>query len=544
MTDTTGILHDMHTSGGTPRDMSHQQLARIRTDLLADLYLFAQVVFDFRDLDPALHGDIAALIGLWGTPDHKRLMVQIPRGHLKTSIGTMANALWQTCREPELPVAIFNEKQENAEMWVRTIRTVIQNSIIFQTIFADMLPPGISVRDREAGVTIPRWWKWTDSEINLQGRRDSKPEPSIQALGQGSAAAGRHWPKIIIDDLVSEDAKNSPALMAKACEFLDNSLALGDPPIDSNYLINCTPWAYGDCYAYALRVHGYKLYRRSAIENGAVIYPAKFKRESLLKLHREKPTHFSAQYMCKPRPGEDQSFEYAWLRWGTVRGDTFEIEPQYFDPKVKPIDVPEEPTRIVHLSSMEKSLLIDPAPTEESDQRREPSARSAIIVMGKDFWDRKYILDIFAERVSPPALIEKVFELMDRWSAPRVCIEKVAFSVLYRHWITEESYRRGEHVTCIDLEPGRRTKDSRITAKITPMRAGHYYLARDVEESFCGEYLTYPYGETRDILDALAYDDEPGALPRPPSPAEAEESERSAASWHSRYSGIDPVTGY
>src|SRR3990172_6283413 len=188
VTSTPNILYDMHDSRGDPRDMSRAQVARIRTDLLADLYLFAQVVLDFRDLDPSLHGDMAALIGGWGKPDHKRLMLQVPRGHLKTSLGTIANALWQISREPDQPVAIFNEKEDNAAMWVRTIRTIIQNSLIFQVLFADLLPPGISVADRERGVSIPRWWKWTDTEINLQLGRDSKPEASIQALGVGSAA--------------------------------------------------------------------------------------------------------------------------------------------------------------------------------------------------------------------------------------------------------------------------------------------------------------------------------------------------------------------
>ena len=544
MTSTPNILYDMHDSRGDPRDMSRAQVARIRTDLLADLYLFAQVVLDFRDLDPALHSDMAALIGSWGTPDHKRLMLQVPRGHLKTSLGTIANALWQISREPDQPVAIFNEKEDNAAMWVRTIRTIIQNSLIFQVLFADLLPPGISVADRERGVSIPRWWKWTDTEINLQLGRDSKPEASIQALGVGSAAAGRHWPKIIMDDLISEDAKNSPSLMAKACEFIDNSLALGDPPINSNFLIICTPWAYGDCYAYALRHYDYKLYRRSAIENGHVIFPAKFNKKSLLALHREKPTHFAAQYMCRPRPGEDQAFEYRWLRWGGMRGDMFEIESESFDPRINPADTPEEPEARVHLSTMEKTLLVDPAPTEASDQRKEPSARSAIVVEGRDYWGRRFLLDIFADRVSPPTLISKVFELVDRWGAPRVAIEKVAFSVLYRHWIMEEANRRGEHITCLDLEPGRRTKDARITAKITPFQQGHYYLSRDVEEAFTGEYLTYPYSETRDILDALAYDDEPGIVPRPMSPVEADQYESQATDWASRYSGIDEITGY
>jgi len=541
------ILDDLHSSpGASIRDASAEQVAKLRTALLDDLYLFAQVIFGFYDLNASLHGDLCKLLMRWGEPGLRRLMIQVPRGHLKSSCATLAHPLWRVCRDPDSPIAIFNEKETNAAAFLTAIRGVVENSIVFQTVFEYMLPPGIGPKARARGETMPRSWKWTDNELDFQRTRWAKPERSIMALGVGSAAAGRHWPFIIMDDLISEDAQNSPGLMQKARDFIDNVFQLGDPPLDSSFLIICTPWKYDDCYSYALRNHGYSLYRRQAIEgdDGTVIFPEKFTRPSLLAMHKAKPAMFSAQYLCAPRPGEEQSFDYAWLRYSNVRGNTVEIEHASFDATINPADAPDEPERRVALATMEKTILLDPIPGEEVEKRREPGCRHGIIVEGIDYWGRRHILDVVANRMSPPDMIDLLFAKMAEWGTHRVAIEKVAFSVMYRYWVQDEARRRGVHVSCIDLEPGRRTKDSRITAKITPFRAGHYYLNRAVEDLFVEEYLEYPYGRTRDLLDALAYDDEPGVLPKPLSPTEANQYEQAATSWQSRYSGVDEITGY
>lgn len=540
------ILADMSASKGDIRDASAEQVAALRTAVLDDLFLFTQLVFGFVDLNPVLHGEVCRLLQRWGEPDLRRLMIQIPRGHLKSSCATIAHPLWRICRDPNLPVVIYNEKENNASAFLRAIRGTVENSIIFQVLFEDVLPPGIGPKAKARGQTMPKSWKWTDTELDFQRTRWSKPESSLMAFGVGSAAAGRHWPYIIMDDLISEDAQKSPTLMAKACEFVDNVLQLGDPPLESNFLIICTPWGYADCYAHALRKYGYALYRRRALEgdDGHVIFPEKFTRESLLALHKSSPSLFMAQYMCTPRPGEEQAFEFAWLRWCRIAGDVARIESSSFDPTLNPADVEDEPTRDVHLSTMEKTILLDPIPGEEPERRKEPGCRHGLVVVGIDYWGRRYVLDAVANRMSPPDIIALLFEKMAEWECYRVGIEKVAFSVMYRYWIIEEARRRGIHVSCIDLEPGRRTKDSRITAKITPFRAGHYYVNRAVEDLFSEEYLEYPYGRTRDLLDALAYDDEPGVLPKPLSPTEADAYEERATNWQAGYTGVDSLTGY
>ena len=543
MSELPPILDDMFASGGHPRDMTSQQLDKVRQHLEDDLFTFAWVIFGFHDLNRSLHGQMCHLLQTWGQPGYRRLLMQIPRGHLKTSLGTIANSLWQVSRDPEAPVAIFNEKEENAAQWVRTIREVISNSKIYQTLWSHLLPPGVHYLEREKGITIPRTWKWTDTSLQLQRDRP-RPEPSIQGLGIGSASAGRHWPKIIKDDLISEDAKNSPQIMERVKDWLDNSYALEEPALGGQDMIICTPWLYEDVYAYALGKYDYKLYRRQAIENNQCIFPEKFTLDTLEKERKRDFYHFSSQFMCQPLPGEEMAFNEDWLRYGKMLGNVFRIDSDHFDPSINPAEVPEPPAQDIPLYTMEKALLVDPAPSEDSERRRNANARNALVMEGIDYWGRRFVLDVWADRVAPPDVIQQMFKMLGDWGCNTIAIEEVTFSVLYRFWIQEIARRNNMFIRVVPLKPTNRTKDARVQNKIGPFRAGFYYLNESTTSNFVQEYLEYPYGGTRDVLDAMAYDDEPTVLPRPLSPEEAERYRSENLNWKSRYDGIDEVTGY
>ncbi len=163
------ILEELKTlADADPRDLTPQQIEVIRGALLDDLFAFAQEVFEYRDLVPHLHGRIAGLLELWGTPGYERLMIQCPRESYKSSLCTRANALWQVCREPDKPVAIFNEREPNVSKWIRASREVVQSNTLFQVLFRDLLPPGIARGDSRS---MPRWWKWSAIQITPRTSR-------------------------------------------------------------------------------------------------------------------------------------------------------------------------------------------------------------------------------------------------------------------------------------------------------------------------------------------------------------------------------------
>jgi hypothetical protein len=524
--------------------MSQQQLTEVREALNTDLFLFAWTIFGYQDMNADLHGQLCSLLEAWGEPDYRRLLIQIPRGHLKSSLCTIANSLWQVCKDPDAPVAIFNEREDNTKKWLKTIREVVERSRIFQEVYRDILPPGIHPEDEAKGITRPKTWKWSDTKLDFERSRHNIPEASITGLGIGAAAAGGHWPKIIKDDLISEDAKLSNSVMQRSKDWLDNSFALEEPALSGQDLIICTPWRYDDVYAHALQKYDYQLYRRRAIEDGKVIFPEKFNAERLEKIRKADPFHYASQFQCTPRPGRDQAFDEDWVRYSTVQGSAVVIEKESFDPTLSMVETELPPAQRIPLHQMEKALLIDPAPSEDSEVKRNANARNALVVVGHDYWGRKHVLDVWADRVSPPEVLSKIFELCDQWGIETIAIEEVVFSVLYRHWINERARKENRWVRVVGLKPSNRTKNARINALIGPIQGGHFYVSRSCAKAVCQELSEYPYGTTRDILDALSYYDAPGVLPRPLSPEELDQLRERGENWTNQYEGIDPRTGY
>lgn len=542
-------------------DFSATDKAVIRKYLDSDLYAFAIYIFGHRDLIPTLHGDLAAWIKNWGmveverggmrewlyftqvrsddkvVRDYRRIMTQIPREHFKTSMGTLANSLWQASRlDPDgvpgvyRPVAVVNESQDNAVKWLRGIRNIIQSSLIYQTIYEDLIPPGIAKGDTRS---MPRFWRWNDAKIDLNGKRPGEVEASLSAYGIESATTGGHWPKIILDDLISIKHKQSELEMERAREWVKNHIYLMRPAENSLAYTNCTAWTYTDIYTDLCRSYGYKLYRRSALENsrgepdvanGESIFPQKLSTAKLKEMYARNPWSFLAQMQNTPTPGEHQSFSPEWLKFGSIVNDmngepAFLINSQHYNPESVAEPTGEAPPRLVPLHTMDKALILDPAPTEPTEQRQAPHARNAILVEGIDCWGRRYILESWAERSGYENVIKMCFELAAKWGISRLHVEEVNFSNVYRHWIAREQRPDGkypnQYLAVLPLKPNKRDKHTRILAREPAWRQGLYYLNTEGTLPFQVEYTEYPNSSTVDLLDCMGYDTD--VLTRPES---------------------------
>ena len=453
-----------------------------------------------------------------------------------TSLGTISNALWQVSRtDPDgvpgifRPVALFNERQDNATKWLRSIRDVIQSSRVYQRVYADRIPPGIARNDSR---TLPRYWKWNDAEIDLAGKRTGEVEATISAHGVESATTGGHWPKMILDDLISVKHQQSQVEMERARAWLTNHVYLMRPAEGSLAYVNCTPWTYTDIYVDCVRDYKYRLYRRSALENsegrpdvanGQPIFPQKLSREKLVEMHKRNPFSFNSQMMCVPVPGEHQSFSQEWMKFGEVVAGpdgepAFVIDEAHYSKTARNVVQTEEPApRMVPLHWMNKVIIMDPAPTEKTEQRTDPHARTAILVEGIDPWGRRFILESWADRLGYEAIIAKVFELSTKWATQQVWIEEVNFSNVYRHWIQREQRRDGKfpghYLQPMILKPNKREKHARILAREPAWREGLYFLNRDGTLPFQIEFVEYPNSQTIDLLDCMGYDTD--ALQRP-----------------------------
>ena len=220
------VLTDMKNSDGSPRDLSHQQLDLLRVafeDQDVGLFLFSTQIFGYKDLTTSIHLPISRFLGRWGmsqttrsgeiwtpptesdgqvTDSWRRLMVMIPREHFKTSMCTRALSLWTLAKNPDATIGIFNEKEENAQSWTAAIAEVVENSILFQLIWKDMIPPGIGFWDKEAGRSRPRGLKWGGTGLKFERPTIGVPELSIVPRVFGGAVTGKHYTHMFLVDII------------------------------------------------------------------------------------------------------------------------------------------------------------------------------------------------------------------------------------------------------------------------------------------------------------------------------------------------------
>lgn len=543
----TGLepLVDMADSDGRPHEMTRTQRDLVRERLQDHFWDFAYVIGGCDILYQPLHGPVCDMVERHSKPGWKRLMVQLPRSALKSTLCTRTHALWRVVRDPNTTVAIFNEKVERVEKWIMAIQSIVSSNPLFQTLWPEIIPPGLTTADRDKGRKMPRDWKWSSKELLFQRTKLGIPEATITAMSVGGASAGGHWEWLLFDDLISNEAQQSRTVMQSVKEWFDTSIYLGPTPETANMWISCTRWHYDDVYEHARKYHGFSLYRRAAIEEGASAWPSRWTLSELQKDQQLRPMAFAAQMMNDPIAGENTAFDItklATIELTTRNGVEGALWVNY-DPTLSVID--EEAPQWVPLNQLNKILLVDPAPSTEGERRSEPNARNALVVKACDAWGRRYWLDVWAGREGPIERAHRILKLLLQWGTPRLAVEEVAAQKEIIPWVRDLARREYKDcpISYTALKPGRRDKDSRIAGLAGSVAGGWEGALLHLKPTIFEEMISYPYSRTRDILDAAAYDRDPGVLGRPESPWEEDEREYSIHANHLE-TGRDEQTGY
>jgi len=557
------VLNDLYNSGGDPRDLTGSQLPLLRQMFESrengGLWLFATHVCGLDKLTTDLHWEMCAFLSRWGSPGWRRLMMMVPRGSFKTSIGSKALPLWLATKDPEVTIGIFNAAQDQAKSWIGSIRQILEASVWYHQLWPERLPPGVHFRERDAGKSVPRSWKWGDTGVLLNRKSMAVSELTFEPYGIGGSSTGKHYTHRIMDDLIGEASATSPTMIEDAIHFVDHARALERPPNGGCELINCTPWAYRDCYSEALKKWGdeYQVFKRSLLENpetgepdvvdGVSIFPESISTTVARGMYEQDAYVFMSQYQCQPQAGRETAFQKEWLRPAYIEfsenGEPcLRIPRPHYDSTRVHSDVHEEAAPdLVPLSWCDKALLIDPAPTKKGERTSEPRARNGLVVVAVDPWGRYYTLHSVPLREDPVTVMEAVVLLAVYWKLHKVAIEEVNFSAIYAPlWNALLRHRHPQlELSFIPLQTKGEDKDSRIRRLVGPHREGLWFYNLDRSGHVIQELLEYPHSETRDLIDAQAYFWQ--ALARPQTPTEVEVGFYNRGGWQAER---DSHTGY
>ena len=189
-----------------------------------------------------------------------------------------------------------------------------------------------------------------------------------------------------------------------------------------------------------------------------------------------------------------------------------------------PIQPGHKQIEIVKLADLYRCAAYDPALSVKTT-----ADRSALTVHGICPQMRVFQLEAIARRMDPLPMLDLVFNTCLKWFVARCAIEKVLFQRVLIALIHERSKAFNAAMEKADrdtriypgiFEPigpdaakrmkgsmgaGPMSKDPRIRALIgTSFEDGRVYVHAN-QTDFIDEYLHFPIGRTRDLLDAFAY---------------------------------------
>jgi hypothetical protein len=436
--------------------------------------------------------------------EYKRAICIVPRNHYKSTIFTIAYGVYRGLRNPNETGLIIANSATNASHFLSKIRSAFETKRLLRDLFPELCPEHSN--------------RWNKEEACLP-RTVDHPEATWEAVGWSTKVTSRHYDWILMDDLVDEDSYESPELMNKIIERFEQRESLLRPPIEARTLIVvANHWSAIDLNCYILRNHPeYHVYYRQAIEDGKPIFPEAYSLEWLQRKQAQNPYTFALQYMNNPLDVSLAEYKPEWLQ-EYKRGE---------DSVIFPLE--DGTAAELPIGALNIYATVDPRHSLSTTTAQKLTARNAIAVVGIDGFGRRFLLDTWAARTGPVEVVHKMWELQQKWHPICFGIESFGFQKALKPLAEEIWRQKGDKglTPRVELLPqdSQRSKEVRIRGGLDFFREGKGYIHRS-QIDFKDEYVGFPTGRFKDLLDCWAWAQE---LARVPELEESRVLQRQAA---------------
>ncbi len=488
-----------------------------RKRALTDLFWLADTVLGYGQLVPmTIHTHYAMCRfaeGRTGIPaiDGARYrLTSVPRGVGKTTCITIAQSIQDALADPDISVMIANEVQETANAMLYEIKTQFETNEFLRTLFPERIPADFQRNWSAERAFIPR----------TTGRK----EPTFFTVGVGGTKTGFHPDRIVVDDCISREAmENARAgswqIMEQTNRWINQLrplLNLNHPRWGIHFI--GTRWWQGDSYEHIERSFGYgepeqrfvlrtrlsdgstqalpvsrkgdlAIFRRAIIEDGACIFPEKYSLDDLAKLRVADELLYAANFMNNPTDQLIATFKSQWLRYYTF--DT---------PKQVHFADRDGKDRYVLTDDLDCILSVDPAFAESGEGR----SRAALVLTGSTEDGHRLVLESSAKKGGTDALVRDIVALCRQWRPRKLLIERAGQQAAFILFVKQALDKAQVPTPIEEVTPGGRKKDVRIATLEPYFQRGILYVRKD-QLDLLREFDTFPRGEFKDLLDALAY---------------------------------------
>ena len=437
------------------------------------------------------------------------------REHFKSTIITLLKSVQDILNNPEVAICIYSYNSRLAHKFVRQIREAMENNHL-KELFPDIIPEETHVgkykAEDEFGRVQEKKFQWSDENFTVK-RKTGRKEPTLSGYGLVTGQpTGMHFDILVYDDCVTPDSVRTQGQNEYTTEQWKMSLNTGSGESVKVRIIG-TRYDERDTYFHILN----PLYAQKGILGGSKyklrVYPCK-KPDGTTVLYTpeyisDKQTTmigivFAAQMMCDPKQSTNFRFQEEWLG---VRFDANEV--------------------FRNRQSYNWYIFVDPANTKSKR-----SDYTAMVVVGTGPDGKYYVADGIRDKLSLSERMDKIFMLVTKWShdnvIPRVFWEQSGLSadmeMLRREMEDRKFFFPLYAMTTkprVSFDPRMSSagglKEQRILALEPLFRNYRIQLAQtipvvnylgqqeDVIQKFVDdEYLTFPFGDHDDFLDALS----------------------------------------
>lgn len=455
-----------------PLDMRQDIAERLRWNHFG----FSQMV-GMKDVTETCHGPVSVFID--HNPKQFKFML-MPRDHLKTSHITIAGNLQKVVQDSEHRIAIFNAVGRKATNMLLAIRNIVESNRVFRALYSDVIPP--NTRDGR---------RWNQEGLDFV-RQGSYQDPTISAYGMDSTATSSHFTHQCWDDPIEEEAYKSSNVMADAITRMSGIQALMDTPFKDTCWIVGTRWALNDVYGHFMKVWSARsaVLVRSIVEKGIIIFPEKMGtfEDIAFKQAGMTPYRWSCWFMNQPRDESLQTFNTQDVRfWSWTQEED----------AVVMYDRAGNIHRVVPFDQLDVTVTVDLAGAEKATDDR-----NAVVTVGVTPWAEAIVLDAWAERCTPLVVMEKLFDLKQRFTPRAFGIEDVAYQKAFKWFLKAEAEKRGIHFNVIPIK-ARGKKEIRIEG-LQPIAASGRLWAHRSHFLLLQEAQEFPLGAHDDLIDALS----------------------------------------
>jgi hypothetical protein len=500
------------------------------------LYYLNDVILQKRALIPMTYRAHLALCmfaeGRTGIPeidDARVKLILVPRGMGKSSLVTKALPILRILQNRNFATGIANEKQDLANTFLGDIKAEFESNQLLRVLFPEVIPDDF------------RSTIWAADRIITKRDKQNPTSPSVMATGVGATVTGVHMDLWLVDDLISQNAAEA-ALRGNFSEIEEADRWMGrlqpllkspkrDPIITigtkwwegDTYERIITRWSHGEAkkeFRWTLKYPAQRyqwddggvaktvdipagsqtisvyrageiaVFKRPAIdENGRAVFPERYDLEELEMLAQEDPAFYAGQYLLEPTAGAAATFSADWLKWFEWDGQQLRYQDQTGRTRYQPV------------RELTTFISVDPA-----FSKKHTSARSAIPVVGTN-GQELFLLEDFADRLdSEDDIAAKVVDFYLRYKPQKIFVETIVAQVAVANAIRRRFREEGLGEPPLEeiRSHGQQKKAMRIYGLEHYFKRGIFYLNRS-HQKFLHEYQTFPRGELRDIVDAIAF---------------------------------------